>query len=230
MSTWHPAHISRTQKADGEMSYLLLEPKDPSVVKAYHHPGQYVRVRLGALEEGAFAIASAPTKDAPGFELLVKAGSPLSDALRAAKTGTQLELSAPEGPGFPIERAKGKRLLLFATGSGISAIRSVIDAVRRDRQAFGPVVLYFGVRTPDAFAYREELHSWEQAQIQVKTTVSRPGRSGWQGLKGYVQAHLDQEPLTDAVAFLCGQPEMVAGVTQALLSRGLAPNQVFLNV
>ena len=87
-----------------------------------------------------------------------------------------------------------------ASGSGISAIRPVIAAVRRERGAYGQVTLYFGARTPDGFAYQGELKQWQEDGVKVLCTVSRPGTSGWQGLTGYVQAHLGEERLEHAIA------------------------------
>jgi NAD(P)H-flavin reductase len=139
---------------------------------------------------------------------------------------------APEGGGFPLETARGKEVLLFATGSGISSIRSVIESVRRERAAYGEVTLYFGVRTPNAFAYANEFRHWEEAGIRVLRTVSQPGASDWQGLTGYVQAHVAEEHALGAdgaVAFVCGQSTMVQGVMQALAQRGLPRERIFLN-
>jgi NAD(P)H-flavin reductase len=229
VSLWYTATVSENQRTGGGMSYLRLERAPRALHVAHVHPGQYLRLRLPPYGEGMFAIANAPSLGAPGFDLLVKEGSELPDALRALPVGATVEITGPEGPGFPVERAVGKRLLLFATGSGISAIRSVVDAALAERTRFGPVVLYFGVRTPDAFAYEHELDGWRAAGIAVKTTVSQPGRSGWQGLTGYVQAHVGEENVENAVAFVCGQSEMVQGVTEALVRRGLPRELIFLN-
>jgi NAD(P)H-flavin reductase len=143
--------------------------------------------------------------------------------------GARVEVSTPEGKGFPLEKARGHDLLLFATGAGISAIRPVIASVRQERGTYGRVTLYFGARTPSAFAYSDELHEWEAGGVRVVCTVSQPGVSGWQGLTGYVQAHLGEEPLQDVVAFVCGQSEMVQGVMAELRNRGVPKSAIFLN-
>jgi NAD(P)H-flavin reductase len=186
-------------------------------------------VRLGGLE-GIYAIASGPETDGATFELLVKAGSDAADTLAAAPVGTRVEVTAPEGLGFPLARGFGHRLLLFATGSGISAIRSLIQAIRHQRAKFRSVTLYFGARTPDAFAYEDELEEWQRLGIDVVRTVSRAGAPGWRGLTGYVQEHLPDEALEDSVAFVCGQPEMVDDVRRALQDRGVPPGHIFENV
>ncbi|WP_224248593.1 ferredoxin reductase domain-containing protein [Hyalangium gracile] len=228
MTQWHPATlVSRSPAADG-LTDLTLDLSDTPLTGAHQRPGQYVHLRLPGHEEGLFALASPP--GTARWDLLVKEGSPLTSALLVLPLGERVEVSPPKGRGFPLDQARGRDLLLFATGSGISPIRSVIESIRRERQTYGRVTLYFGVRTPGAFAYARDFEAWEQASIRVVRTVSQPGASGWQGLTGYVQAHLAEEPLTPGtLAFVCGQQEMVQGVVAALRARGLPPEAICQN-
>ncbi|MCP3058945.1 NAD-binding oxidoreductase [Myxococcus sp. K38C18041901] len=229
MPDWHPATVTaRTPAADG-LTDLVLDIQGTPLVGTHAHPGQYVRMSLPGLQPGMFAIASPPEVQGLRWEFLLKDGSPLPDALIRLPLGAQVQVSAPEGRGFPVERARGHDVLLFATGSGISAIRPVIATVRRDRSLFGRVKLYFGARTPGAFAYQGELHTWEDGGVQVVRTVSQPGASGWQGLTGYVQTHLGEEAVADARAFVCGQPGMSQGVIEALRERGVPREHIFFN-
>jgi NAD(P)H-flavin reductase len=85
------------------------------------------------------------------------------------------------------------------------------------------------VRNPAGFAYQKDLEAWAADGIDVVRTVSQPGDSGWTGLTGYVQEHIGEEPLGDAVAFVCGQKGMVEGVTTALVKAGMPRENIFLN-
>lgn len=229
MTQWHPATlVARSPAADG-LTDLTIDLSQTPLRGAHERPGQYVHLRLPGHEEGLFALASPPGHTGR-WDLLVKGGSPLTTALIQLPLGAPVEVSHPEGRGFPLEQARGRELLLFATGSGISPIRSVIESIRRERGAYGKVTLYFGVRTPGSFAYARDFQAWEQASIRVVRTVSQPGASGWQGLIGYVQAHLAEEPLASGtLAFVCGQQEMVRGVVEALEARGLPASAISQN-
>jgi NAD(P)H-flavin reductase len=229
MDEWHPGQITSSEREAAGLQSIRVDVSGTALVGSHSLPGQYVRVRLDA-GEGTFAIASGPETDGATFELLVKSGSDLADLLAVAPIGTRVELTAPEGPGFPLSEGYGKRVLLFATGSAISAIRSLIQAIRHERRKFRSVTLYFGARTPDAFAYESELDEWREAGIDVVRTVSQAGAPGWRGLTGYVQAHLPRNDLNDTVAFVCGQPEMVDDVRRALIERGIPEGQIFQNV
>ncbi|RKH48717.1 NAD-binding oxidoreductase [Corallococcus llansteffanensis] len=229
MSDWHTATVTaRAPAADG-LTDLVLDIGDGPLVGTHAHPGQYVRLRLPGQPPGIFAIASPPAPHGTQWEFLLKDDGALPSALLHLPTGTLVEVTRPEGPGFPMEKARGHDLLLFASGSGISAIRPVIASVHQERAAYGRVTLYFGARTPGSFAYAGELERWQAGDMRVVRTVSQPGASGWQGLTGYVQAHLGEEPLENAVAFVCGPAEMVQGVMEHLRQRGVPRSAVFLN-
>jgi len=229
MGAWHKAKVKQTRAAAEGLFELWLEVAGTGVEGAHRRAGQFVKLRIQGVGEALFAIASPPGEDPGRLEFLVKTGSPVADALCRLSPGGEVEVGEVQGAGFPVERARGKEVLLFGTGSGISALRSLIGVLLRDRSAYGRVTLYFGARTPDAFAYAHELDVWEERGIRVLRTVSRPGASGWNGLKGYVQTHVPPRPLEDAVAFLCGQQEMVKGVTEVLTRRGLPQESIHLN-
>jgi NAD(P)H-flavin reductase len=220
MSKWSEAKVTAVHPAAEGLTSLELDLRGTPLAGTHRQPGQYVSLSLDGVGAGLFAIASAPHADAR-LEFLIKRGSPLSDALRQLQPGSKVRVSLPAGKGFPIAKAEGKNLLLFATGSGISSIRSVIHFVRQDRSDYGRISLYFGARTPNSFAYERELETWQREGIQVFRIVSQPGESGWKGLTGYIQSHLGELNVDNAVAFLSGQPAMVEEVTRALMQRGL---------
>lgn len=223
------AKVRQTRPAAAGLIELGLDVRGTGVEESYRRPGQYVALGAPGGEEALFAIASPPGGREGRLAFLIKRGSPTADALAALGPGQLVRISRAGGPGFPIELAEGKDVLLFATGSGIGAVRSVVGVLVRDRRRYGKITLYFGARTPDAFAYAHEFDTWRSAGIDVVPTVSRPGSSGWEGLTGYVQSHVPEGRLDQEVAFVCGQRDMVRGVTRALVARGLPAQRVYLN-
>jgi len=229
MSDWFEITVVDRHPSAANLTELDLDARGTPIPASHQRAGQYLKLSLPGKGEGFFAIASAPGARGEVLELLIKSGSALADALVTLPVGARVQATAAQGKGFALEAARGRRVLLFATGSGISAVRSLIGVILQDRASYGEVSLYFGVRTPDAFAYATELDRWEQAGLRVIRTVSRPGDTGWQGLQGYVQTHVPLEPLAEAAAFLCGQKGMVQGVTEALERQGLPRERIFLN-
>ncbi|MDQ3266170.1 MAG: NAD-binding oxidoreductase [Myxococcota bacterium] len=229
MGGWYQTRVISTRASAAGLTEVHLDVKGTPLEGAHQRPGQFVRLTLEGKGEGFFAIASSPGADPHRLELLVKAGTPLTEALVSLRPGELVLASKVEGVGFPVERAEGGDVLLFATGSGISPLRSLVGVLLRHRGRFGRLSLFFGVRTPDGFAYTADLELWRRAGMEVVQTVSQPGDSGWEGLTGYVQEHVPTADLSGAAAFLCGQAEMVHGVTDVLIRRGLPRDRIFLN-
>ena len=94
-----------------------------------------------------------------------------------------------------------------------------------------------GVTRADELAYRDRLEAWQRgdSSITYLPAVSRPddpANRGWTGLTGRLDAALPEimsraalHP-TDTVAYLCGNPAMIAAVTSALRRRGLPPDAI----
>lgn len=225
----HPARLLASSQQTPHLRHLQVEV--PEGVRAlYRTPGQFVEVGIpGILSGSFFAIASAPGEGT--LELLVKSGSPLADELWGLSPGDPLLVSDPMGPGFPIEGAKGRDVLLFATGSGFAPIRAMLRVIGKDRGSFGAVHLFFGVRTEEDFPFREELDALPAQGISVHLTVSRrPDPASGHGR--YVQERFRSllPPVEHAVAFLCGIEGMVEGVTQALVEAGMGPERISVNL
>lgn len=225
MQGWFPATITTLEDAGPDLVHLSLTVP-PGVASKFHTAGQYHRLRAPSLKEAVLAIASAPG-EVP-FEYLVKrAGAGLA-LLDGARVGDTLQVSAPEGPGFPVHLAHGKNLLLVGTGTGFAPLRSVLRAVAKDRARFGAVTALYGLRSRAHFAWQAELEALAAHGITVLPTLSSAD-AGWTGRVGRVQEHLNDLLVDDAVAFLCGQHAMVNDVRDALALKGLPRERVYLN-
>jgi len=196
-------------------------------------PGQLVKLHAPGHKPGYFALGNAPRGDGTG-ELLLKRGTPLSDAvIAAAQPHAVVEATAPFGDGFPVEKARGRDVLLFAAGSGITPVRALLQWILDRREAHGRVALYYGQRSDRDFAYVREHEAWQRAGVHLVLCASRASPS-WPGARGYVQMvarelRLHEISTDNAVAFLCGMKSMIDGARVELLHFGLPPERTFLN-
>jgi NAD(P)H-flavin reductase len=200
--------------------------------RAHERPGQVVKLHT-ASGEAYFALASAP--DPAGLiELLVKRGGRVADAaIAAALPGTELAVTAPFGKGFPVEEGHGRHLLLFAAGSGIAPIRSLVQHVLTRRDEFDRATLFYGQRHGGDFAYRREHLAWERGGVRVVLCPSQEDEA-WPGVRGRVQEvarslAFGGSPPESSVAFLCGMTAMVDDVKATLARAGIPPQRVHLN-
>ena len=196
-----------------------------------YRAGQALRVQAaGTSALFAFARAHGHGR-AP--ELLLRRGGVVADALIATLSpGSTLTFEAPVGPGFPIEPARGRDVLLVAAGSGISAIRAALEALLDERAAYGRLALYYGQEEEQHFAYAAARRAWQEAGVEVVLCARTPS-PGWRGERGVVQdvlaARTPGIDPTHAIAYLCGMSEMIVAVRAALAGLGLAPERTYLN-
>jgi NAD(P)H-flavin reductase len=197
------------------------------ISKAFHTPGQYHRVRVASGDDAFFAIASEP--QATRFDYLVKESAGVAGEWLRLEPGAHVEVGMPEGPGFPLERARGSPLLLVGTGTGWGPLWSVVKALRQRRAEFGEVQALYGVDSEPHLAWNEQWPALAAEGVHIHGVLDRPGEA-WKGRTGRVQHHVAPLARPGMLAFLCGHPAMVSDVTAILGQKGVPADRVFLNV
>lgn len=225
MSGWSSATVTQNEVVAPGLHRVSMKVAD-EVARGFHAPGQYHRVRVASGKDAVFAIASAPGSTT--FEYLIRANDGVAGAWTALGVGARVDVGLPDGPGYPLESSRGRTILLIGTGTGWAPLRSVLNALRPRRADFGEVHALYGAHEPTQLAWADEFVGLARDRITVVPTISHAA-PGWTGEVGRVQHLVDRLPTQNAVAFLCGQPEMIEEVTAVLGRRGLPPERVFLN-
>ena len=214
--------ILSDRRADGAALLRLIFDR---AVPGHVAPGQFVTVHVEGHKAGYFALASGPGQTT---ELLIKPQGPVAEHLAALPVGSVVSVSDPIGKGFGIE-ADGRPLVVLVNGSGISAVRGLIDA----EVAAGltrPVHLLYGVLTPAHAAFQERLDAWRAAGVDVHLVLDT-AQDGWDGPTGFVQHHAQRLGLVnDGVSVaMVGFPAMIEETKGLYTAVGLAPERVRTN-
>jgi sulfhydrogenase subunit gamma (sulfur reductase) len=215
-----PAIVRRVWAETPRLTGVVLEV-EADVAGKYVHPGQYVAVHVeradGQKKRVFLVIASAPG-EARAFELL--AGETAMTDIAFAE-GRTINIDPPQGKGFGVEHARGRDVVVFAIGSGLAAVRPVIDTIRKARSEYGRVTAYLGAHTAADFAYAGHFDAWGRDRIDVVRATSRP----------WVQDLFERDPVpvSNAVAFLCGNKPMIESTTELLVKCGMARDNVRKN-
>lgn len=224
--------VARAWNEGPRLRALALDTGTTGFAAKHEVPGQYVKARpAGGGKEAFLAIASPP--GSRELELLLQTSAPgeperAVDALARLGAGDALEITAPGGKGYPIANERGRDILLFAGGSGISAIRSLLEHIAVHRADYGRCVLLFGARTADDLAYRSLFQKWSDCRVEVVPVLSRGGAE-WKGRAGYVTAGLPDLSVEAAKtsAFVTGGKAFDASVTESLAKLGIS--RIFRN-
>lgn len=192
---------------------LLLITLTPPIERAsaYRAPGQYIKVH--AQSGGYFVLAS--EVGAPSWELLVRNSGGAADALSNEPEGTTFEISGPLGEGFPLERARGRSLIVAAVGSALAIVRPIARERIAERE-MARTTIYLGVRAPNEVALAREVSGWARAGARVVLCISKADS------KPGEPAHEDLKP-TDNLVHASGWVQRV--LTQDLASGVLGPEK-----
>ncbi len=187
-------------------------------------PGQWVSLWLpqpnGEAISRAYSIASPPREDGR-FDIAVTrvTGGPGSEFLHACEPGATFRMSQAQG--FFTLEPPVRPILMVATGTGISPLRSMLLAGARDPLVTAQsCVLLFGCRaTPDLiYAADFEALAAKWPRFRFEPTLSRGGE-GCDGRTGYVQLHVPELVRSlggDCDVYACGLSKMVREVRAVL--------------
>jgi NAD(P)H-flavin reductase len=225
-----PLVITAIREQGREIRSFDLLPNDATESHGVAYiPGQVAVLGVADEEPAYFAFASAP--EDRELEILVKRTIGASMALFDMQVGQHVDLLDVTGHGFDLEARRGQDLVFVAMGTGVAPLRSALRHVLRRKAEFGKLVVLYGARTPDDFCYRDETDGWQEAGVELRQVISRPGDHDWSGPTGYVQSLLDHvlPDLTSPVALVCGSREMIAQTRDRLQQMGFAPEAVLTN-
>jgi NAD(P)H-flavin reductase len=213
----HAARIAARREGGPLVAVMLDLPQD--VIATHRVPGQYVSISAGG-EEALFVLAS--PVGAPRWELLLRASGTVSEALLAAPIGSTFPSTAALGDGFPMADARGRALVLLASGTGIAAATPILAV--RVADGDGPrTEVFLGLRGTDELPCLREVDAWREAGADVTVCVSREEPSGPGVARGYVQdvAAARIEPGAGALVFAVGPEPMIEGARALARSLGL---------
>jgi NAD(P)H-flavin reductase len=222
-----PFRVVRRRRETADTWTLELEPVGgPPLDFA---PGQFTM--LYAFGIGEVPISICGERGGPLVHT-VRAVGAVSRAICAARPGTVLGVRGPFGRGWPVEEALGMDVVVVAGGIGLPPLRPALYECLRRRSEFGNVLLLYGSRTPADLVFRREVERWRgRFDVEVDVTVDR-GIDGWQGNVGVVPKLIASARFDPgaAMAMVCGPEIMMRFAAEALLERGVPPEQIFISM
>jgi ferredoxin--NADP+ reductase len=229
------AVVAARQDLSSSVAIFRIRPDDlPPRVE----PGQYLSLGLavdGRLVQRPYSTAT-PAGVHEELEFLVRhvAGGTFTSLLWNLAVGDRLRLGPPKGL-FTLIPGDRRTHLLIATGTGLAPFVGMVETLLLEPAPPRAVVVH-GVAHVAELAYRERFERWQaDGLLRYVPSISRPGEpsnAGWTGRTGRVDALLDDVCAAhdlapgNAVAYLCGNPGMIAAGELILSGRGLPPDAI----
>jgi len=197
--------------------------------------GQFAKLALavdGEMVARPYSFVNAPEERPHEFYYVTLPGGPLTQRLCRLEAGDAIQV-APRPSGFLVlsEVPEAENLWLISSGTGLGPFLSILKTEAPWRR-FGRVVMVHAVRHAEELTYRDRIDRIREehgGRMRAVSFVSREVVAG--ALPGRIPAAIEDGRLEsaagvvlsarDSQVMLCGNPGMVAGVTEALKLRGM---------
>jgi ring-1,2-phenylacetyl-CoA epoxidase subunit PaaE len=244
-----PLTVRQIRKETEDAVTLTFEVPGEQKEQFSYMQGQHLTLRFqinGKEERRSYSMCSSPLE--PDLSITVKQvkGGKVSNHIhRQIKPGSQVEAMPPEGRFFtPLAEENKVTYYLFAAGSGITPLMSILKTIL-EKEPLSNVVLLYGNRSEEEIIFNEEfdrLAKRYEGQLTVEHILSKPkmekpkglagifskGKTTWEGKTGRIDAGVVEKFLSENPArnkqaeyFICGPGNMIETVEQALLAKGI---------
>lgn len=204
-------------------------------------PGQFCMLSLPEIGEIPISISGQS-----GGALLhtIRAVGAASRALTKLTPGAEIGLRGPFGSAWPLERARGRNVVVIAGGLGLAPLRGALRELVEQPEVYPSVRLLYGARSPTEILYGPELLSWDPSihfgpattgralagHVKVHVTVDHADPS-WSGHVGVVTTLMDRKPLSPhSIYLVCGPEIMMRFVLDALACKGVPQSNIYLSM
>lgn len=172
-----------------------------------------------------FSIASGDEKRP--YQLCIKTGDgPFDEWLTALQEGDAFVVEGPGGAFRFRAPSPHKEVVMIATGTGITPLRSMLQSSAFSKASLSRVCLLFGFWSEEEILYAEE---WEASGFETIYMLDHPSQA-WQEKVGWVTDYLREHPNafdwqhTDF--YICGQSQMLAAVKEILKDYGVEEDSI----
>jgi len=223
------ARLSRLIDETPTIKTFCFDLAEPIAFRA----GQFVQLGVPGLGEGPFTPSSSPL-DPKHLEVTVLRTGLVTERLHRMAAGEACTLRGPYGKGYPVEKLPGKEVLVVGGGVGLAPLRALIYKLLSMTDQLKKVVIKNGARESAELLFRRQYAQWAaHDKVSMEAAIDRP-ETLWTGKVGVVTTLLEnigrEVDISNAYAFSCGPEIMLKFVTQTLLEKGFAPEQIYLSM
>jgi len=224
-----PYKVAEVRPERGDVWSLSLAPVGHSGMQFM--PGQYGYLKFGtpySFNEHPFSIASSAERT-DRLEFAVKELGDFTNRIGQVQPGTTAYVDGPHGS-FSPDLTPAPGYIFIAGGIGIGPFMSLLRTLA-DRNDQRPVLLFYGEKSWDRTAFREELEELTKRMNLTIVYVLEQPPEGWEGETGFVnedvlRRHLPTDEGFERHVFICGPNPMIDAVERALTACGIPERNV----
>jgi len=230
--------VKEVRKETPDTNTLIFEKPE---MPLHYLPGQFLTLILPIDKKEvrrSYSLSSSPFIDEnPAITVKrVEAGKVSNYLNDHMRPGDVFDVMEPMGHFVPVldENAK-KRYIMFAAGSGVTPVFSILKAVLTNEPGSSVKFIYQN-RNEDNIIFKNELQKLEKEfpdRLSLIHILSQPG-SGWTGKKGRIDVALAAQLIneltgnsaTDCYYFLCGPAGFMHSVLDAFTALQIPEDKI----
>ena len=212
--------LSVTMETPHEATFRVASDIEPK-------HGQFLQLSLPKIGEAPISVSAF----GPGYlEFTIRAVGKVTDKLFSLQPGDKLFLRGAYGKGWPMDELMGENVVVIAGGTGLAAVRSILQLAASDSSAFKSMHLIAGFKSSHNILYRDELESWREV-FNCLYTLDSEDAVGFE--QGFVTEHLHRLPITDSgeafQVLIIGPPVMMHHTALGCLKLGIPESNIWLS-
>ena len=194
-------------------------------------PGQFVMVSLPHAGEAPIAISKF---EADSIAITVRNVGKVTSGLFKLRSGDKLFLRGPYGQGFPLEVFEDQHLLIIAGGSGLAAVKPLVENYLENNgeHRLKQLDVLTGFRSVKHVLFRAELKRWNKnCDVVVTVDTCEDEAESWAGGIGFVVNFIKEVKNIgpDTFAIVAGPPLMMNNSVRELLRHQAREERIWLS-
>lgn len=153
--------------------------------------GQFFQLSLPKVGEVPISVSDY----GKGFmDFTIRAVGKVTNEIFNLQAGDKIFLRGPYGHGWPMEKFKGKNLIIVAGGTGVAPVKSMINEIYRNPNYVESLNLVLGFKNKESILFKDDLNKWKK-EFNTIYTLDNDTKEGWE--KGLVTTHLEKLKLKE---------------------------------
>ncbi len=203
--------------------------------EAFHDykPGQFAFVSAFGVGEAPFGIANIPNNGDATLDFAINRLGSVTTDLHELGVGDMVGVRGPMGNGFPMDKFKGKNLVVIGGGIGGAPLRPVIQTVMANRGDYGDFLILWAARNPSLLVFTDEYDQWRATpNSELHLTVDQADSTWTEGV-GLITQLLEKVAPSprNTITITCGPPIMIHFVNRVLVEKlNFKPEQNYVTL
>ena len=222
-------HLSGVRRETADTVTLRFDL--PARKRLEARPGQFLTfdwVIDGKAHPRSYSVSSSP-RESKYVEITVKEQGYVSSYLNhSARKGMSVLAHGPYGQ-FCFDEKRHRRVAMFAGGSGITPIMSMLRYIA-DSAPATEITLLYGVRSEKEVIFEKDLQDLQEKLPDFRCTITASGAGvSWRGRRGRIDRTLIERELghlDDQSFFICGPTGFMSEITEILSSLGVPGERI----